>query len=213
MKKVPFFSGRDRGVALITVVLTMTLVLALFVMAFTNAMIGDAVTQTYVKGRMSAQCGQAALAVANQILVKSLSKSEAGLTTWPGNILIDKGSGLSADTDKKDGTRRVDSATSTPDVIINPNPQNPNDLCASLVDVDFLFHDEPAGEEITLFRNYHAASGGKACSEGDFYSIIAVSTKMNTVDAKTPPTLQDIQNQIREGVSATASSAFYNCSS
>lgn len=217
MKKFSFEG--ERGVALIAVVLTVALVLGLFVMTFTNGIIGQVVTANHVIARTSAQCGQEAIAITNQILIKTVTKGI--LPAVPAGVIINlitddpdvaaENAGMNNFIEEvRAGNKKL--AEDTPIAIPLPAPGNPAPAankanitvnrppCTTLVDVDYLFNDKGDGYSQETFDKYTSPTGGTACGEGTFYSITAVTQMVNPAGTPT-------------GVSTTANSIFFKCQS
>ncbi len=172
----------DRGVAIIAVILTITLVTALFVMSFTNGLIGKLVTQTHSRGRAAAQCAQGSFEIANAMLVQIASTGIVTMATGlPAGvtIVINDPDGL-VNESRRTGNKTMmvsgkflsaDDPKVNPDITVTAGP------CITKVDIDYVLHDGDApGEERTFAAAYHAPIGGTACAEGDFYSMTAVTT-------------------------------------
>jgi len=176
MRRFIFLRKNDQtseaGAALIAVMLTITLVTALFVMAFTNAMIGRLVANTHTAAKISSQCTQGAFTVANNILV-SLANDGAinaiGGVTYPdlprllGEVTggTNVASGLLAN---------EDNPTNNPNIAIIAGN------CTTLVDIDYIGPTNPDGESIASSSGYHKPVGGTACGDGYLYYITAVTT-------------------------------------
>ena len=172
MKGFLKIKSNDRGMAIITVVLTTALILALFVMAFTNTMIGNVVTETNRRTRTVAECAHGDLALAGQILLEIDSSTGAtALPAWVimnGNLLPEIGGNIALANDNAN--------TVPPPNLIITNPSFPG--CVTNVDIDYTFHDlgadgGTAEEGVTM---YQKSTGGTLCEPGDFYAITAITT-------------------------------------
>ncbi len=217
MKKSLFFNAEEKGVALIGVVLTSALVLGLFFMAFTNAIIGNVVSQNQEKIVQSKDCGRQALAIANQVLVQVYRNGN--VDGFPNGVRITRVN----DTVETNVNARVAVQNPLLDNIVEEIQSNPwlaidspiqgvappavyapnititLGGCVADVDIDFLFHDAQAeGEDEQHLNASHSTVGGTACGEGDFYAITAVTRMVNNVGVPT-------------GISTTSNSAFYKC--
>ena len=164
-------NGGDRGMAIITVVLTTALILALFVMAFTNSMIGNVVTATHRRTRTVAECAHGDLALSGQIL---LQLDEAGsppaLPQW---VTVNNAGVLAAEI-SGDVNSAADLVNVAPNITIQ-NPAFPG--CVTNVDIDYLFYDEGSGGTAKAdLMGYNESTGGALCEPGDFYAITAVAT-------------------------------------
>ncbi len=192
MKRILFLEkkGRhDRGVALITVVLVLSLVVGLIVLALSNSMVGRVLSITYMKEKTILQCAQGDLDLANQLLVlgtgdaqKLLGMKADGITVDP-EVLGGKDDAQNNLIEEIQGNKDLafDSVTdAVPDIKIN-NPNIPT--CSTSIDIDFLFHDDGRDVAVQDFSEYHTPTGGVACGEGDFYSITALTT--STVGSST----------------------------
>ena len=170
MKRLSFSNRDDRGMAIISVVLVVALALALFVMAFTNSMVGKFVTETHRTARTVAECSHGDLALANQILMQMTSPGELpslpGWVTPNANLVAEIGG---------DASLAGDNVNTPPaNLTITNNPAYP--ACVTSVDVDYLFRDK-GGDGTAAAGNdgYHSAGAGTLCEPGDFYSITAVT--------------------------------------
>lgn len=199
-----FSSRGNRGAALLIVVMTVVLTMALFVMAITNSMIGHVVTRNHLQGRTSAQCSQGYLSVAHNVLVQTSQLGSAAINTLPTGITIDRtmdhpdiANGLGGEEPTlNDFIEEVgrNNALAVDDLVVGTNgngipditiaPGFVNGCGAADIDIDFLFHDVAPGEEAGSLVAYHNATGGVACGEGDFYSVTVV---MRQNDAGSSP--------------------------
>jgi len=180
MRRFLFFSKGDGGVALIAVVFTVALVLALFVMAFKNALVGKLVTDRQLDRRLAMQCGQAALVIANGILVQA--EDSGTLPENPPGVTINRKNGNEGGLPGQDATviNLIEEFRGSHDLAAD-SPLTANDIkieagnCTTYVDIDFLSHDSSPGEDGAIFMEYHGAAGGTACGDGNFYSVVAVT--------------------------------------
>ena len=164
-------NGGDRGMAIIPVVLTTALVLALFVMAFTNSMIGKIVTETHRRTRTVAECAHGDLALSGQIL---LQMDDAGtppaLPAWVivNNVLAAEIRGGNI------ALANVNDRVNFNPNITMTNPAYPG--CVTNVDIDYLFYDKSGGTAEEGITGSNASTGGALCEPGAFYAITAVAT-------------------------------------
>ena len=156
-----FISKGDAGVALIAVLLTITLITALFVMAFTNSIIGKSVTQAHINRRADAQCAQGAIEITYEIFnqrdaVQPQYAFGATNASFTGAVNDDS---------------VVFPVNGDPDVII---PAGAVAGCLQThVDIDYLFHDKDPGTAEDYMAGYDPLTGGTFCGAGYFYSVTA----------------------------------------
>jgi hypothetical protein len=164
-------NGGDRGMAIITVVLATALVLALFVMAFTNSMIGNVVTATHMRTRTVAECAHGDLALSGQIL---LQMDDAGtppaLPIW---VTVNNNGVLAGEIAGNAVNLAADRVNVAPNITIR-NPAYPG--CMTNVDIDYLFYDKGGGGTAEKVIGDNQSTAGALCEPGDFYAITAVAT-------------------------------------
>jgi hypothetical protein len=185
MKKILFSKHGETGVALIAVILTITLVTALFVMSFTNGLIGKLVTQAHSRGRVAAQCAQGSFEIANAILVQVAS---TGIIEQPTGlpegvtVKINNPNGQLVSESRGSKALVKGQPLSNDDPKVSPNITVVDGPCTTAVDVDYvLYSDDNPGEEKTFATAYHEPIGGTACAEGGFYYMTAITTNGKAV--------------------------------
>lgn len=166
--------NRENGMALITVILVGSLVVGLILMALTNSRMGSLLTSGHLKSKTAFSCAEGDLDTVTQLFQERVDLSvNTPNITFNADLVAEY-----------HGTLIVDDVLDpTPNIVIT-DPDHPG--CATSVDIDFLgkkrpddtVPDESPGQGDANDGYAHLVLG-TACIDGDYYSIVAVTTGPN----------------------------------
>ena len=180
--------AKERGVALITVVLMSFLVIGLITLALTTGMMGNVLTSAYNTERASMQCAQGDIERANQLLQMASSgnldsSQSLDIVLNPDFIAEIASSSLLL--------AAADAFDNGPDITIGASANRPN--CITAIDIDYLYTRDARPGEPANQGLWGSAVAGTRCFDGNVFSVIAVTA-----------------NQAA-GMQSTVQSAFYQC--
>ena len=177
MRNLLFFrrgeKSEEKGIVLIAVILVSTLVMALFVMSFSNAIIGRFVVQAHSDKTQAKQCAEGAFAITHKVI------GELQATNLP--VTKEFSMPLPAGVTIRDPVSLYNKIRNIAPGGPNNNPDitivcGPGAGSTTNVDIEFLFDRSRASEgEHAFALEYHRSTGGTV-SGGIFYYITAVTT-------------------------------------
>lgn len=174
--------NKDRGAALITVMMVSALVLGLFAMTFTNSMVGEAVVSANQNRRIGMECAYGDVDLAVEVVAQLLDNEPLP----PGTIVhVDTPNELAADSAINnpwanavdENGNVIDDVAVQPDLLISadlPGCPRTNDTA---VDIDYIHNRKLDEGVLSTGEASHELVGGMACPQGwNVYALTVLTT-------------------------------------
>lgn len=169
---------RERGVALIAVVLVSALVLGLFAMTYTNVVIGNALVSTNKNTRIGVECGHGDV----EFAMENVAKVTDDRTVTEGGIILDPGTVNEIDENAANGPlanaldeegNLIDDVDGVANITI-PAGLPGCERLNTFVDLDFIYSRDLEQGSMGIGEAYHESVGGTYCTKG--HKVYAVTT-------------------------------------
>ena len=189
--------NRERGLAMIAIVLLVNLVVALVLLALTNSRVGQLVGLAHLRKKTISACAYGDLDLATQWLATLLNNSGA-LPVAPAGVVIAVPPGANVPDvaplynelayDKDVATLAAIAADGADMTITNANSN-----CVTTVDIDYLFttgsgFGTPEDKNKYMPVNGPSGKGKNRCMNSRIYSIFVVSSSINAIGGTSPTT-------------------------